>query len=91
MHDVKHNDVFVLGTDGLWDNLYPSMILDLMRPFVRRGDDLVDCDLIAEIICNEAEKLSKDPGFVSPFAKKAYNYHQDYLGGKEDDITVVIA
>ena len=58
LHEVKHNDIFLLGTDGLWDNLYLPDILDLMRPFVRRADEIVDGDLIAEIICKEAEKLS---------------------------------
>ena len=37
-HEVKNGDIFVLGTDGLWDNLYTRQVLDLMRPFVRYQD-----------------------------------------------------
>jgi hypothetical protein len=27
---------------------------------------------------------------MSPFAKKAMTYHQDYVGGKPNDITVIL-
>ena len=56
--DVLHNDIFILATDGLWDNLYVPKILDLIRPFVRRSDDLDDPELIAEIISQEAARFS---------------------------------
>ena len=75
LHEVKHNDIFIVGTDGLWDNLYLPNLLDLMRPFVRRGDNIVDPELVTEIICNEAEKLSNQRGYMSPFAKEAASYH----------------
>ena len=90
LHEVKHNDIFIVGTDGLWDNLYLPNLLDLMRPFVRRGDNIVDPELVTEIICNEAEKLSKQQGYMSPFAKEAARYNQDYVGGKPNDITVIL-
>ena len=57
-HVVEDNDIFILGTDGLWDNLYAIKVVDLIRPFVRSQDELVDPELIAEIISLEAERLS---------------------------------
>ena len=51
IHEVKEGDIFILGTDGLWDNLYTVKILDILRPFIRSADILGDPELIAEIIC----------------------------------------
>ena len=81
----------MIATDGLWDNLYTLKILDLLRPFVRRTDNLDDPELIAEIIANEAERFSNEPGYLSPFAKEAQKHYHDYMGGKVDDITVMVA
>ena len=39
-----------------------------------------------------ARKLSQDPNFLSPFARSARsNGFHDVVGGKEDDITVLLA
>jgi protein phosphatase PTC7 len=39
-----------------------------------------------------ARKLSQDPSFLSPFARSARaNGFRDVVGGKEDDITVLLA
>lgn len=47
-----------MATDGLWDNLYTMKILDIMRPFVRRSDNIDDPELVAELISLEAERFS---------------------------------
>ena len=47
--------------------------------------------LIAELIANEAMTLSQTAGWLSPFAKAAHQSHFDYMGGKVDDITVIVA
>lgn len=39
-----------MGSDGLWDNLYDVKIIDLIRPFIRDQDMLVDPELVAEVI-----------------------------------------
>ena len=80
-----------MGTDGLWDNLFVNQVLDLMRPFVRVIDDIADPGLVAELIASEANKYSKNNKYLSPFAKEAYRFLYDYMGGKPDDITVVVA
>jgi len=46
---------------------------------------------VSEIISCEAERMSKEAGYFSPFAKSAQKYHFDYMGGKQDDITVMVA
>lgn len=54
-----HNDIVVIGSDGLWDNLFDVRIMELIKPFVRGRDNLLDPLLLAEIIAKEAEKFSR--------------------------------
>lgn len=46
-HDVQVNDIFLLGTDGLFDNLYERDILDIIWPFIKHEDTLLDPELVA--------------------------------------------
>lgn len=91
IHQVEHNDIIILGSDGLFDNLYDIKIIELMRPFVRDRDQILDPTLVAELIAKEAEKYSYNQAYVSPFAKSARENFYDYSGGKPDDITVIVA
>ena len=59
-HEVCHNDILVLGTDGLFDNLFDVRIIELIKPFVRSTDDLLDPTIVAEIVAKEAEKFSRN-------------------------------
>ena len=90
-HHIQNNDIIVVGSDGLFDNLYDIKIIELIKPFIRTRDELLDPGLVAEIIAKEAEKFSLNQGYISPFAKHAHSHFYDYSGGKPDDITVVVA
>ena len=62
-HKVKHGDIIVLGTDGLWDNLHRTTILDMIKNFVQWTDDnkygmIDDISLVAETLAKEAESYS---------------------------------
>ena len=35
MHEVMNNDILVMGTDGLFDNLFDVRIIEILRPFIR--------------------------------------------------------
>ena len=50
-----------------------------------------DPQLVSELIAKEAERYSYLQHYMSPFAEsaRAHNYH--YIGGKPDDITVIVA
>ena len=50
----------------------------------------IDLQRMADKITNYAYKLSLDKEYKSPFYKLSGNYHK-YLGGKSDDITVIVA
>jgi len=71
VHNIDHNDILIVGTDGLFDNLYDEKIIELLSPFVRGQAALEDPNLVADVIAKEAEKFSRDPYYVSPFAKSA--------------------
>jgi len=73
-HQIEHGDIFILGSDGLWDNLYNIQILDLIRPFIRKSEVLADVELVAELIGKEASTHANMPNFISPFARQAHLY-----------------
>ena len=54
-HDVKVNDIFILGSDGLFDNLFESDIIEIIRPFIKHEDRILDPELVAEMIAAKTE------------------------------------
>lgn len=53
--------------------------------------ELVSYSAVADCIARKAYFLGKDQTYFSPFARSAANYGKRYVGGKHDDITVVVA
>ena len=53
--------------------------------------ELVSYSAVADCIARKAYFLGKDQTYHSPFARSAAKYGKRYLGGKHDDITVVVA
>ena len=93
MHNVKHGDIVIVGTDGLWDNMYRHEIVHCVKGYTT-GENYMfkDPQLVAEAIATKAFKYSQeDKWYVSPFGKSAREHHYEYLGGKPDDITVIVA
>jgi protein phosphatase PTC7 len=85
-HQLALGDVIVVGSDGLWDNLHPSELLELVNRHSPNEKEL------AESIAKAAYKRSLSTNYSSPFhekAKKARLYYPQQ--GKSDDITVVAA
>jgi protein phosphatase PTC7 len=80
-----------MASDGLFDNLFNVKIIELVRPFIRDRDDLLDPALVAEMIAKEAEQFSHNQNYLSPFGKSARDHFYDYRGGKPDDVTVIVA
>lgn len=90
-----------MGTDGLFDNLYDPDIEACLKPNVVVGKkaaevteqvfDLVNPEETANCMAKKAYALSKDRSYVSPFADEAMKCGKRYVGGKEDDITVIVS
>ncbi|TNV76304.1 hypothetical protein FGO68_gene11534 [Halteria grandinella] len=92
MHIVQDRDIFLLASDGIFDNLYDKDILDCLT-----SSDLksyltdFDAENVATCVAKKAEKVSTDPLYDSPYAKHARDYNKSEPGGKVDDITVIVA
>ncbi|WVR03233.1 hypothetical protein IAU60_000224 [Kwoniella sp. DSM 27419] len=105
-HDVpvKKGDVVVLGSDGLMDNLFDEDILDIVTQFVSPGGE-VNTDLsvkrdtgfppfnpqhISDALCRKARSVSELVTSTTPFMAKAIDEGIDFVGGKKDDISVLV-
>lgn len=55
MHNIDHNDILVVGTDGLFDNLYDEQIKELIMPFLKDSNELADVQRVADVIADKAE------------------------------------
>ena len=55
------------------------------------GDEVNSPQGVADCIANKAQKLGMDPTYFSPFALGAAEANLRWLGGKLDDISVVVA
>eukprot|EP00340_Litonotus_pictus_P003678 CAMPEP_0170516210 /NCGR_PEP_ID=MMETSP0209-20121228/2493_1 /TAXON_ID=665100 ORGANISM="Litonotus pictus, Strain P1" /NCGR_SAMPLE_ID=MMETSP0209 /ASSEMBLY_ACC=CAM_ASM_000301 /LENGTH=297 /DNA_ID=CAMNT_0010801013 /DNA_START=146 /DNA_END=1039 /DNA_ORIENTATION=- len=90
-HDVQDKDLVITASDGLWDNLFDEMILELVNTQTLKEEKKIkDCNELAGRLAVEAEKYSLDVNYESPFAKRARAKGIEYYGGKEDDITVIV-
>lgn len=86
---LQKDDIVIFATDGVTDNVVP----DDMAVFLRDQFSVPNPDLeaISKKLVSEVVKVSKDPNFASAFAQELSRLTgQRYLGGKEDDITVVV-
>jgi protein phosphatase PTC7 len=136
-HRVRHGDVIVFGSDGVWDNLSPSDVLEIVTRYMMgfqgwetgslkvaddpsEGDEetavtkatLVSSELtrlteeggvgtyertiqamLAVAVAGEAKIASVNERRDGPFARELKRYfpHEDWKGGKVDDICVVVA
>ncbi|XP_062152153.1 probable protein phosphatase 2C 55 [Alnus glutinosa] len=87
---VVPGDIIVLGTDGLLDNVYPTEIEEVLKEKTLEG--VVDpWQLALTIAVDLAFYNSMDKCSCSPFARAAQLAGQKHIGGKIDDITVVVA
>lgn len=85
---LKKNDIVILATDGVTDNIAIEDIELFLKDREKVHQDL---DSTSQDFVSEVVKLSKDPLFPSVFAQEISKIEgKRYTGGKEDDITVVM-
>ncbi len=85
---MQAGDVVVLGTDGLFDNVFPDMISRHVAESKRNGESPA---VAAASLASFARERAEDSEWLSPFAVGARAAGYNFLGGKMDDITCVIA
>lgn len=86
---VKADDWILVATDGVWDNVFE----DQLTPILHKADTP---QAAAEQIAKLAFKFSQDPLWKSPFGERLKEFEENlskeqFLGGKKDDISVVVA
>lgn len=87
---VREGDMLMVATDGVFDNLPDSMIIkELIK--VAGTTDVTVLQNAANSIAQQARKLAFDEDYMSPFALNARENGINAIGGKPDDITVVLA
>eukprot|EP01112_Ceratiomyxa_fruticulosa_P013628 TRINITY_DN3842_c0_g1_i1.p1 TRINITY_DN3842_c0_g1~~TRINITY_DN3842_c0_g1_i1.p1 ORF type:complete len:461 (-),score=104.20 TRINITY_DN3842_c0_g1_i1:583-1965(-) len=83
---VQEGDLLVMGSDGLWDNLYDDEIVEVV---LKSAGDPVK---MAQIIARRAYLVGNSKSILSPFARAAQEAGYIFtLGGKLDDISVLVA
>ncbi|XP_063220781.1 protein phosphatase PTC7 homolog isoform X2 [Bacillus rossius redtenbacheri] len=87
---VEHGDVILLATDGVFDNV-PDHVLIAELSKVQGETDPAKLQGAANTIALMARSLAFDSSFMSPFARSARDNGIDAVGGKPDDITVLLA
>lgn len=93
--NVQEGDLLVLGTDGVFDNLYVEEVCELASAAIgpRQADcsHITEAEQIAHLIAKAAFHRSLNPSARSPFSDHATQAGICHAGGKMDDITCVCA
>lgn len=86
---LQNNDLVLLSTDGLIDNIPTQDIIKIINAELQKRPD--DLKVAIDNLIKVATALSKDPSYESVFAKQISQfYNTPYTGGKEDDITAIL-
>lgn len=84
---LQPNDVIVMGTDGVFDNLSDRKLLNVYQRWAN-SDGADSPKALAEMVAREAHTIAQNPNATTPFAVSSGGR---FKGGKMDDITVVSA
>jgi protein phosphatase PTC7 len=85
-HRVRHGDIVIVASDGMFDNLYDNTTLEEVEN-LKTSPPVI----IARRLAQLAFKLSLNRKYLSPFAASAKKSKVSFMGGKSDDIAVVVA
>lgn len=88
---VRSGDVLVVGTDGLFDNLFEEEILKVVAQHSSQKDADSFVQEVARDLAMKAKRIGESQTAASPFAKKALEDGKYFRGGKNDDTTVLVA
>lgn len=89
---VNEKDILILGTDGLFDNLYDEEIIKIVEDFFLVNDKKSNLLPLATKIASIAKSRSLDSLAQCPFNDKGMKeLNINLVGGKVDDITVIVS
>ncbi|KAH8355455.1 hypothetical protein KR084_009644 [Drosophila pseudotakahashii] len=87
---VQPGDVILLATDGVYDNVPESFLIEILSEMAGIPD-AVRLQMAANAVALMARTLSQNPKHDSPFSQNARRLNIEASGGKPDDITVLLA
>lgn len=92
IHRVQDGDILIMASDGFFENLHSSQILDLIEKSYNeeKGSENIMLENMTKELIYEAYSLSLNYTWESPFSKKAKKYGYFWKGGKTDDITLLV-
>jgi protein phosphatase PTC7 len=84
---VQEGDIIVAASDGMGDNLWDE---DVLEEVVKWGSDVKG---LSEALAKRALGVSEGGAFVgeTPFGRRAHEEKRNHVGGKADDISVLVA
>lgn len=88
-HQLCNLDIIIIASDGLWDNLSIKSILNLINQ-VKDEYNLIDCEQISHLLVKQAQVVSYSKTAITPFSLKSKESGGNKLGGKMDDISVIV-
>lgn len=86
--ELEEGDVIVVGTDGLFDNLFDHEIVDLVAKGLEEKRKPKE---VAELLASRAHQVGAKVTGKTPFGQSARKHGYHFVGGKMDDITVLVA
>ncbi|TPX37140.1 hypothetical protein SmJEL517_g01031 [Synchytrium microbalum] len=96
---VQEGDIVIIGSDGMFDNVFDEEVVDIVRSVtdrvgVAKDGKLrirdVDPQRITDALISRAREVAEDTRFAaSPFQSRAIQEGLYYQGGKLDDISVL--
>jgi len=90
--DVQESDIVVLGTDGLFDNLFDEEVMSIIDHNLSDSQmgGLVDLTSTANELLRAAFERSQSYSDRTPFEEECRKEGESYFGGKPDDISVIV-
>lgn len=84
---IHRGDCVILATDGLLDNLFPEEIVEIVKEMDTKKER---AQRIAEGLVHAAHRASVRHDTNTPFSVEAQRAGKFHVGGKPDDITVLV-
>lgn len=91
--DVVDGDITVVGSDGLFDNVFDNDIIDIIAMHLgKKSEGRRDgAQSAADALLKKAREVAEDDRFAtSPFQEHAIQEGFYFQGGKVDDITILV-
>lgn len=95
---VKRGDIVLTATDGLLDNMWGEQIVEHIENIDEdqnsdnsevAPDDVLEH--MCQVLVNDCCENARNKNFYSPFSDTAAKWGYQYIGGKMDDITLVVS